>query len=156
MRLDCLFMPAAAGPSWKEAVSGSGPGRFPGLVELFFVVFLPSRLSCAVAPCFASGQSPRIALFGSKNSDCKVHFKEENPMQRMRRTDGARGNTPTARSETTILQNTLMADNPSLSVTRKRAGFLGWSKAMMPTRIHRAPGGSSVSRWRGTPLKELN
>ena len=145
-----------AGPSWKEALSGSGPGRFSGLVRFFFVVFLPSRLPRAVAPCSASGQSPRIALFSTANNDCKVHFKEENPMQRIRKTDGARGNTPVATISKTILRNTPIPDDPSLPVARKRAGFLGWSKGLIPTQVHRASTGTGISGQRGTALKELN
>jgi hypothetical protein len=127
-----------AGPSWEKALSGSGPGRFRGLANFFFAVFPPSHLPHAAAPRSASGQSLRIALFSSKNSDCKIHFKEENPMQRIRKTDGVRGNTPVARNKKTILKNTPMADSPSLSVARKRAGFLGWSRRSIPTPIDRA------------------
>jgi hypothetical protein len=145
-----------AGPSWKKALSGSGPGRFPGLVKFFFVVFLPSRLPRAVTPCSASGQNPGIALLSTENNDCKIHFKEESPMQRMPRTDSARGNTPAAQMTKSILVNMPMTNNLSLSAARKRVGFLGWSKGLMPTSIRRASGGSRVSGRRGVAVKELN
>jgi len=148
--------PAVAGPSWKEAISGSGPGRFPGLVNFFFVVFLPSQLSRVVPPCSASGQSPGIALFDSRNSDCKTHFKEESPMQHTRRTDVARGNTPAAKVSQSIIRNIPLADDPRLPAARRRAGFLGWSKGLMLTGIHGAPGGSGVSGRCGVALKRLN
>jgi len=151
-----LLPEEAAGPSWKEALSGSGPGRFSGLVKFFFVVFLPSQLSRAVAPCSTSGQSPKIALFSSKNSDCKIRFKEENPMKPIRRTDGTRWNTPAAKISKSTLLNTPIADNPSLPVARKRAGFLGWSKGLMPTPIHQVSSGRRGSGRRGVALKRLN
>jgi hypothetical protein len=151
-----LSVEEAAGPTRKKALDGSGPGRFHGLVKFFFVVFLLSQLSRAVAPCSASGQSPRIALFSTENNDCKIHFKEENPMQRMRRTDGARGNTPATAISHSAIRNIPRADDPPLSVARKRAGFLGWSKGLMSTPIQRAPGGSCASHRHGTALTKLS
>jgi hypothetical protein len=74
-----LSVEEVAGPTWKKALGGSGPGRFRGLVEFFFAVFLPSHLPRAVAPRSTSGQSPKIALFNNENDDCKIHFQEENP-----------------------------------------------------------------------------
>jgi len=145
-----------AGPSWKKALSGSGPGRFPGLVEFFFVVFLPSQLPRTVGARPTSGQSPGITLFSTENNDCKIHFKEESPMQRMRRPDGARGNTPATKITKTILRNPPIAHDPSLSVARKRAGFLGWSKGLMSTQIHRTSTRTGISGRRDVALKELN
>jgi hypothetical protein len=77
-------------------------------------------------------------------------------MQPRRKTDGTRGNTPAATISQTAIRNARLADDPSLSGAQKRAGFLGWSKALMPARAHRVSGGSSVCDGRGTGLEELN
>jgi hypothetical protein len=77
-------------------------------------------------------------------------------MRPIRKTNGTRGNTPAAALSHRTILNAPLADDSHLSVARKRAGFLGWSNGLMPTGIHRAPGGSSISRRRGTALKELN
>jgi hypothetical protein len=145
-----------AGPTWKKALGGSGPGRFRGLVEFFFAVFPPSHLPRAVAPCSVSGQSPKTVLFNSENNDCKIHLNEECPMQPRRKMDGTRGNTPPATISPTSIRNARLADDFPLSAAQKRAGFLGWSKALMPVQTHRVSGGSSVCGGRGAGLEELN
>jgi len=77
-------------------------------------------------------------------------------MHTMDKTNGAGGNTPAARISKTTILNAPLADDSSLPVARKRAGFLGWSKGLMPPPIHRVPSGGSGSGQRGVALKRLN
>ena len=100
----------ATGPSWQKARGGSGRGRFRGLADSIFVVFLPPWLPPGFHPAFSKRPGHKTIVFSSDNRVCKIPFREESRALALHEMNEARRNTKL----TTICQKDLR--NPSCAV----------------------------------------